>query len=162
MRTAAMIVAIDKVAHELRAAGNFPVTNGRKPLWLTLLVALLFAAALFTLQPYSADWPGRAFAKPAHRYLQAALRQDSAGLRRLSASDAPVVWGIAVARAHSEALMSWTRRSQAWTGERRGDTAEVFLYDAEEVCGETPIVLRFVGTGDDARVVSASSKCLDP
>jgi hypothetical protein len=138
------------------------VTNGRKPLWLTLLVAALFAAALLILQPYSADWPGRAFAKPAHRYLQAALRQDSSGLRSLSAADSPVMWGLKVGRTHTEALASWTRRSHAWIGERRGDTSEVFVYDAAEVCGEIPIVLRFVGSGDKARVLSASSRCLDP
>ena len=136
--------------------------DGNKPLFLTIIAAGVFLAALFTLQPYSADWPGRAYIKPAQRYIQAALRQDSMRLARLSASDAPVVWALDAARAHPESLALWGGRTRAWTGVRSGDTTEVFLYPQGEVCSEDPIVFRFVGLGREARVLSASSSCLDP
>ncbi len=50
----------------------------------------------------------------------------------------------------------------AFTGEIRGDTAEVFVYPQTEDCGDAPIVLRFLGSGRDARVLRASSACLGP
>lgn len=136
--------------------------KGKEPLFLTILAAGLFVAALFALQPYSADWPGRAYAKPAQRYIRAALRQDSVRLARLSASDTPVVWALDVARTHPESLALWAGRTRAWTGVRSGDTTEVLLYPRGEVCSKAPIVFRFVGSGSDARVLSASSSCLDP
>lgn len=135
--------------------------NGKTPLYLTLLAAAFLGAALLLSQPYSADWPGRAFAKPAERYVRAALRQDSLALTRLSASAEPVTWALAAGRARPESLRLWAHGARAWTGERAGDTAEVFLYPYGEVCGEAPIVLRFVGAGSDARVLRASSACLD-
>jgi hypothetical protein len=138
------------------------MVNGRTPLYLTLLAGALFAAAVLTFQPYSADWPGTAYAKPARQFVRAALRQDSAALSRLSASAAPVRWALAVARSRPDSLASWARRPEAWTGERRGDTAEVFLYPSGAPCARAPIALRFVGSGDRARVLSASSACLGP
>ena len=137
------------------------MVNGKKPLYLTLLAAALCVAALLALQPYSADWPGRAYAKPARRYVRAALRQDSVDLARRSASVAPVVWALTAARTHPDSLALWARYTRAWTGERRGDTTDVFLYSSSEACGRKPIVLRFVGSGDKAKVVRASSTCLD-
>ncbi len=101
------------------------MVNGKKPLFLTLLAAGMFVAALQTFQPYSADWPGTAYAKPARRYIRAALREDSVRLARLSASDAPVVWALNAARTHPESLALWTGPSRAWTGVRSGDTTEV-------------------------------------
>jgi hypothetical protein len=138
------------------------MANGRIPLYLTLLVMVLLTAALLTFQPYSADWPGTDYTKPAQRYIRAAIRQDSVGLVRLSLSLSPVAWALDAARAHPDTLALWGRRVQAWTGERRGDTAEVFVYPMGDVCGEAPIVLRFVGSGSDARVLRASSACLGP
>jgi len=138
------------------------MANGKIPLYLTLLVIALLAAALLTFQPYSADWPGTGYTKPAQRYIRAAIRQDSVGLVRLSASLSPVAWALDAARAHPDTLALWGGRVQAWTGERRGDTAEVFVYPLGDVCGEAPIVLRFVGAGSDARVLRASSACLGP
>ncbi len=137
------------------------MVNGKTPLYLTLLAAALLLTALFALQPYSADWPGRSYTKPAQRYIRAALRQDSAGLLRLSALSTPVRWALTAARAHPESLALWTRHTRAWTGERHGDTADVFLFPPGEGCGNAPIVLRFVGSGRDARVLAASSACLD-
>jgi hypothetical protein len=137
------------------------MVNGKKPLLLTLLAAGLFLAVLLIVQPYSANWPGRAYAKPAQRYIQAALRQDSVRLARLSATNTPVVWALLAARTHRESLALWAGRTQAWTGVRSGDTTEVFLYPPGEACSEAPILFRFVGSGSDARVVSASSSCLN-
>jgi hypothetical protein len=79
----------------------------------------------------------------------------------LSASVDPVVWGLNAARRHPDSLAAWAGHMQAWTGERRGDTTEVFVYAAGERCGYKPIVLRFVGAGNSARVWKASSVCLD-
>lgn len=136
--------------------------NGKTPLYLTLLVMALLTAVLLTFQPYSADWPGTGYTKPAQRYIRAAIRQDSVGLVRMSLSLSPVAWALDAARAHPDTLELWARRVQAWTGERRGDTAEVFVYPLGDACGEAPIVLRFVGSGSDARVLRASSACLRP
>jgi hypothetical protein len=144
------------------ADGRANMVNGKTPIFLTILAAGLFVAALFTLQPYSADWPGRAYIKPAQRYIRVALRQDSVRLARLSASDIPVVWALGAARTHPASLALWAGHTRAWTGVRSGDTTEVFLYPPGEVCSEAPIVFRFVGSGSDARVLSASSPCLDP
>lgn len=136
--------------------------KGKEPLFLTILAAALLIAALFTLQPYSADWPGRAYAKPAQRYIRAAMRQDSLELVRLSASQTAVVWALDAARRHADSLGLWAGRTRAWTGKRSGDTTEVFLFPHGDACLQAPILFRFVGTGDDARVLSASSSCLDP
>jgi hypothetical protein len=138
------------------------MANGRIPLYLTLLVMALLTAALLTFQPYSADWPGTGYTKPARRYIRAAIRQDSVGLVGLSVSLSPVAWALDAARAHPDTLALWGRRIQAWTGERRGDTAEVFVYPLGDTCGEAPIVLRFLGSGSNARVLGASSACLRP
>jgi hypothetical protein len=138
------------------------MVNGKIPLYLTLLVLASLAAALLTFQPYSADWPGTGYTKPAQRYIRAAIRQDSMRLVGLSVSLSPVAWALNAARAHPDTLALWGRRIHAWTGERRGDTAEVFVYPPGDVCGEAPIVLRFVGSGRNARVLRASSACLGP
>lgn len=144
-----------------RRRGGHMLT-GKEPLLLTILAAGLFVAALVTLQPYSADWPGTAYIKPAQRYIRAALQQDSVTLARFSTSDIPVAWALDAARAHSESLALWGGHTHAMTGGSSGDTTEVFLYPPGEVCSEAPIVFRFVGSGSDAKVLSASSSCLDP
>lgn len=137
------------------------MVNGRAPLYLTLLLLALLSATVLLIQPYSADWPGTAYAKPARQYIQAALRQDSTGLVRLSASPAPVTWALNAARTHRDSLALWGRRIQAWTGELRGDTAEVFVYPSGRHCEKAPIVFRFVGQGPSTRVLHASSACLE-
>jgi hypothetical protein len=137
------------------------MVNGKTPLYLTLASLALFGAAMLLRQPYSADWPGTAYAEPAQRYIRAALRGDSVRLASLSATSAPVRWALAAARTHRGSLELWGHRIQAWTGERRGDTTEVFVYPPGPRCDESPIVLRFVGGGPRARVLHASSDCLD-
>jgi hypothetical protein len=135
------------------------MVNGRTPLFLTLLVMAVLAGVVLTFQPYSADWPGTAYTKPAQRYLRAAIRQDSVALVGLSVSVSPVAWALDAARAHPDTLALWGRRVTAFTGERRGDTAEVFVYPLGDVCAEAPIVLRFLGSGSNARVLGVSSTC---
>jgi hypothetical protein len=137
------------------------MVNGKTPLYLTLLSLALFGAAMLLRQPYSADWPGTAYAEPAERYIQAALQGDSVRLASLSATAAPVRWALAAGRAHRDSLALWEHRIQAWTGEQRGDTTEVFVYPQGRRCDQSPIIFRFVGTGNRARVLHASSDCLD-
>ena len=136
--------------------------NGKTPLYATVILLVLLAALALVVQPYSADWPGTAYAVPARRYIRAAMRQDSAGLDRLSTSVSPVRWALGAARGHPDTLALWGRWIQVWTGERRGDTTEVFVYPSGEACGTAPLVLRFVGSGRAIKVVEASSACLDP
>ena len=135
--------------------------NDRMPVILTLLLAALLVTVLLSFQPYSADWPGTAYAKPARSYIRAAMRQDSVSLLRLSVSGAAVAWALRAAREHPDTLALWGRRIRVWTGGRRGDTTEVFVYGPGEVCGESPIVFRFVGSGKRAKVLQAHSACLD-
>lgn len=135
------------------------MVNGKMPLYLTGLALGLLGAVLIVFQPYSADWPGRGYAKPARQFIHAALRQDSLDLVRLSVSSAAVRWGLDAGRTHAKSLQLWKRRIEAWTGERRGETTEVFVYPPGPECGETPIVFEFVGSGEEARVARASSTC---
>jgi hypothetical protein len=133
----------------------------RAPLYLSLVAVTLLAAAILTLQPYSAEWPGHGFSRPAERYVRAALAQDSVALVRLSVADGPVVWALGMARRHPASLAAWARHSQAWTGERHGDTTQVFVYSQASVCDDAPIEFRFVEERGGARVVAASLACRD-
>jgi hypothetical protein len=136
------------------------MATDRRPMYATLVFLGILLTALLVLQPYSADWPS-AYSEPARRYIRAAIRQDSATLMRLSTSESPVRWALAAARRHPERLTIWEGRIEAWTGERRGDTTEVFVYPSGWVCDEEPIVLRFLNSGTAPKVVEASSTCLD-
>jgi len=72
--------------------------NGKMPAILTVAVFAVLAAAVFWIQPYSADFPGRDFTRPARRFVTAALRQDSTTLVQLSGAPEPVAWALTVAR----------------------------------------------------------------
>lgn len=135
--------------------------NGKTPLYLTLGAAVLLGFVLLTFQPYSSDWPGSGYTDPARHYIRAALREDSVGLLRLSTSVTPVLWALEASRSHPDTLALWRRRVRAFVGERRGDTAEVFLYPPGDACDEAPIVFRFIGSGSAARVAGASSACFE-
>jgi hypothetical protein len=137
------------------------MVNGKTPLYLTVAGAILLGAAVLLVQPYSADFPGTAYAKPARTYLRAAIRQDSLGLDRISASEAAVAWALRAARTHPDSLAAWAGQTYTYVAGHRADTTEVLVYPAQEPCSEIPIVLRFVGTGRQARVVQASSACLN-
>ncbi len=93
--------------------------------------------------------------------IQAAQRQDSLALSRLSASPQAVAWGLRAARQQPDSLAAWAGRVEAWTGPRTGDTTEVLVLAAGVHCEHKPIVLRFVGNGEHLRIWSASSQCLD-
>lgn len=136
------------------------MVNGKTPLYLTIVAAILLGAAVFLVQPYSADFPGTAYAKPARTYLRAAIHQDSLGLDRISASAAAVQWALDVARRHPESLAAWAGRTHTYITGYRADTADVLVYPSRDPCSEVPIVLHFIGTGRQARVVRASSACL--
>jgi hypothetical protein len=136
------------------------MATDRRPLYATLIFLGILLTALFVLQPYSADWPS-VYSEPARRYIRAAMQQDSATLTQLSASESPVRWALAAARQHPERLTIWKGRIEAWTGERHGDTTEVFVFPSGWACQQEPIVLRFVNAGTAPKVVDASSECLD-
>jgi hypothetical protein len=136
------------------------MVKGRAPLFLTVVVTGLLGAALLLVQPYSANWPGTAYTQAVQRYIQAALQEDSTGLARLSVSSPPVVWALSAARADRGHLALWQHGVQAWTGERRGDTAEVFVYPPGDECAQAPIVFRMVGAGARIKVLEASSTCV--
>jgi hypothetical protein len=73
-------------------------------------------------------------------------------------------WALAAARRHPGILTSWNGRIESFAGEPMGDTTEVFVYPyaGESSCDERPIVLRFLNSGTAAKVLEASSTCLDP
>jgi hypothetical protein len=138
------------------------VPGEKTPVLLTLLLTAFFVAAVIIFQPYSADWPGTAFTRPARNYLDAAIEQDSVRLVRLSASKSAVLWALHTARAHPDTLAQWGRRIRAWTGRSQGDTAQVFVYPAGDVCRDIPIEFLFVGSGNHAKVLEAKSPCFEP
>ena len=142
------------------------MVEDKRPIYATLIFLGALLAALLVFQPYSADWPGSRYTETARRYIRAAMRQDSATLRHLSASEAPVRWALATARRRPGLLRLWNGRIEALTGEHRGDTTEVFVYPyypypARHSCQQQPIVLRFVDSPAALRVLSAGSECLD-
>ena len=133
--------------------------NANMPVYLTAvgLAALGFGALVW--QPYSADFPATQYSKPIRGYIHAAAHQDSAALVRLSASPAAVTWGLTTGRAHRGSLAHWERSMQAWAGQQRGDTAQVFVFSGGTVSQNAPIELRLVGSDGAARVVKATSSC---
>jgi hypothetical protein len=135
------------------------MANGRTPLFLTLLALVLLGAVVLLVQPYSAD--STPYARPARKFIQAALREDSLDLARMATSPSPVTWALAAGRNHPDKLAQWTPRTEAFVGERRGDTVQVFVYPTGKVCDDAPIAFRFVGAEKDAKIADANSACLD-
>ena len=142
------------------------MVDDKLPIYGTLIFLGTLLAALLALQPYSADWPATQYTDPARRYIRAAMRQDSATLLGLSTSNSPVRWALAAARRNPDILTLWQGRIEAYTGERIGDTTEVFVYPhypypLRHTCEDEPIVLRFVSSPRASRVLEASFECLD-
>jgi hypothetical protein len=133
------------------------MTTDKMPHYLTALALGLLGAIVVVVQPYSGDWMGSAYGKPARQFISAAVRQDSAGLQRIARSEAAVRWALEAGRRHGAALELWEHRMEVRTGRQRGDTAEVFVYPSDDECGHAPIVLQFVGSGGAAHVVWANS-----
>ena len=136
------------------------MVNGKRPLYLTLLTGAVAVSLLYAWQPYSVSSGWYAYTKPAHRYLRAALREDSAALVRQSASPAPVAWALHAARTHPAMLRVWARNGRAWAGTQNGDTTIVLLDTFSHVCRDQPLMFQFVGAGSRARVLEARSGCL--
>jgi hypothetical protein len=136
------------------------MVNGKTPLYLTVVVLVLFGAAVLLVQPYTADFPGTDYAQSARRYLRAAQQQDSAALEAVTASPAAVEWALEVARAHPDSLAAWTGPTNTYVTARRADTAEVLVYPVADPCSNVPIALTFIGSRSHARVVHANSACL--
>lgn len=138
------------------------MVNGRMPVLLTAVALAVIAGAVLWIQPYTAEFPGQNFNRPSQRFITAALRRDSTALVHLSAATEPVSWALAVARHQPGRLHAWAHGAQAWVGARSADTTEVFILNASaEVCPTAAIRVRFVGSGTRARLVEASSACLD-
>jgi hypothetical protein len=134
------------------------MTNGTIPLYLTLLAAVVFGATLLTIQPYSVTSSWHGYDQPARLYLQAAARHDSLALIRKTSTHEAAHWALEAGRAHPDSVALWAREAEAWAGNRRGETTEVFLSTrASSVCN---LVLRFVGSGAGVKVSQASSSCL--
>jgi hypothetical protein len=135
------------------------MVNGRTPYYLILAAAVLFVATFLSFQPYSVTSPWEVYTTPARRYLEAAARGDSLGLSGRSSSTAAVRWALEAFRRQPESLAVWAQHAGAWAGNRRGDTAEVFLGIRTSKCD---MVLEFVGSGGSAKVARASSACFEP
>lgn len=138
------------------------MVNGKMPAILTVAALAGLAGAVWWLQPYSAEFPGENFTRPVQRFIAAAVREDSTTLVQLSAASEPVSWALTVARRQPARLRAWEHGAQAWRGPRSADTTDVFVLNASsQICPAAPIRVRFVGAGNQARVVEASSACLD-
>jgi hypothetical protein len=134
--------------------------NGRTPYLMSLVAGVILLGALLLFQPYSvshSSW--HVYTRPAREYLDAASHHDSARLRRQALGATAVQWALAAARFQPDSLAVWARQAEAWTGNRRGDTAEVFLTVPKSDCN---MVLEFVGPAERAKVDAASAVCLEP
>ncbi len=135
------------------------MVNGKLPYLLVVAAAVMGAAVLLIVQPYSVTSPWHGYTKPARQYLEAAARHDSLGLRRQSLGGPAIQWALAAATSQPESLAQWARHAEAWSGNRWGDTAQVFLSIPTSGCH---LILQFVGPVKNAKVERASSACLEP
>ena len=134
------------------------MTNGTIPLYLTLLAAVVFGAALLAVQPYSVTSPWHNYDRPARLYLLAAARHDSLALTRHASTEEAVRWAMEAGRTQPDSVALWAGEAEAWAGNRRGETTEVFLNTRASIACN--LVLRFVGSGTDVKISRASSSCL--
>ena len=118
------------------------MSTDRTPLLLGTGLGMIGVAFLLLTQPYSVPAPWSKYDAPAHRYLAAALRQDTLAIRELSTTRQPVTWAVHTREGQGGALLAWANSSRAFTAFSRGDTAEVWYDSATEAC---PLRLTFVG-----------------
>lgn len=118
-------------------------------------VLLACFAVVFRLQPYSVTSPWSRFDEPGRRYVQAALRRDTAALQRLSASSDAVDWALLVGSTERGALAVWATSARASVGFTRRDTMDVWYDTPTDAC---PFRLTFVGQRA-LRVVRAHARC---
>lgn len=132
------------------------MTDTRISLSLTIGLLALAIAVIAAVQPYSVRSPWSVYDAPGKHFLSAALRRDTAELRRLSVSPTAVDWAMRTRRDHSGALSVWARFARAGAGVIQSDTSTVLFDTATEVC---PLVITFVGHDSQTRVVEARSRC---
>jgi hypothetical protein len=131
------------------------MTFNRVPFLLALGSLLLGFALLLAVQPYSVPREWSRFDDPGRRFVEAALRRDTAALERLSATPQPVHWAIRTAQSERVALTAWANSARAAGGFRRGDTTEVWYDTPTDAC---PFRLTFVGQRHP-RLVRAYARC---
>jgi hypothetical protein len=131
------------------------MTTGREHVLMLSGVMLAGILLVLGLQPYSVTSPWSRFDGPGRKYVEAALRQDTAALRNLSASSAPIRWAILVRQTDPAALATWANWAHASVGFTRGDTTDVWYDTPTSAC---PFRLTFV-RDHSAKVVDAHARC---
>jgi hypothetical protein len=131
------------------------MTFNRVPFLLALGGLLLGLGFLLAVQPYSVPRHWSRYDDPGRRFVDAALRRDTAALERLSATRQPVQWAIRTAQSEGAALAAWANSARATAGFRRGDTMEVWYDTPTDAC---PLRLTFVGQRHP-RLVAAYARC---
>jgi hypothetical protein len=126
--------------------------------YLLLIAAVLFSGLLLATQPYSVTSHWHGFDRPARSFLKAATHRDTTSLFRHAAAPA-VGWALRASKTQPESLSVRADQATAWAGHGAGDTTDVFLGTRAYEC---TLVLRFVGTGDNAKIQQAHSSCLGP
>ena len=132
------------------------MTDTRISILLTIGFLALALAVIFAIQPYSVRSPWSVYDAPGQHFLSAAMRQDTAELRRLSVSSTAVDWAIRTRRDHLHALSVWARFARAGAGVIQSDTSRVLFETATEVC---PLLITFVGHESQTRVLEAKPRC---
>jgi hypothetical protein len=131
------------------------MTINRVPILAIAGVLLAGFALVVGLQPYSVTSPWSRFDEPGRRYIQAALRLDTAALQRLSASSDAVNWALLAGHTERSALAAWANSARASVGFSRSDTTDVWYDTPTDAC---PFRLSFVGQRS-LRVVRAHARC---
>jgi hypothetical protein len=127
----------------------------RMPLWLGLASFALLIALVLGLQPYSVTSPWSRYDKPGQRFLVAALRRDTAVLKRLSASPGPVEWALRTEQTERNALAAWANSARASVAFERGDSTDVLYDTPTSAC---PFLLTFVDQ-THPRILRAQARC---
>jgi hypothetical protein len=131
------------------------MTTDRRGILILAVIALVSYAVVVGLQPYSVKSPWKYWDEPGRRYFDAAVRLDTAALRRLSASSNAMDWAIRAGRTRRRALAPWATSAHAWMGFRRSDTLDVWYGYLTDPCSYR---LSFVGK-QSPRVVGAHASC---
>lgn len=131
------------------------MTFNRVPFLLALGSLLSGFALLLAVQPYSVGSRWSRYNEPGRRFVEAALRRDTAALERLSVDPQPVEWAIRTAQTEGVALSAWAHSARAALGFSRGDTTEVWYDTPTDAC---PFRLTFVGERRP-RLVGAYARC---
>jgi|SRR5687767_9016457 len=133
----------------------------------TRTVAIALAAAAGSiwlgwrlLTMYSVPPAERRMVRVTHRFLEAALAQDSAALKSAAATSQPVRWALAAAARHPDAIREWSING-GWM-DRRNDTTWVSLRRNRSTphCPfMSSLTAAFVGANGKERMVHMSASC---